>query len=90
MPTAEKDVIIENAHGLHVRPATKFAEVADRFQSDITVSKDGTPVNGKAIIELLTLAATAGTVLRLRAEGPDAEVAVETLAALVHNKFGIE
>jgi phosphotransferase system HPr (HPr) family protein len=90
MPIAEREVVILNAHGLHVRPATKFAEEADRFVSEISVSKDGALVNGKAIIELLTLAATAGTVLRIRAEGPDADKAVEHLATLVRNKFGIE
>ncbi len=90
MPTAEREVTILNAHGLHVRPATKFAEAAEKFSSEVIVSKDGNQVNGKAIMELLILAAPAGTVLRIRCEGPDAEKAADALAALVHARFGIE
>lgn len=90
MPVVERTVSILNAHGLHVRPASKFAEVADGFQSEIMISKDGIQVNGKAIIELLTLAAVAGSVLLIRCEGEDAQQAADALAALVNDKFGME
>lgn len=90
MALVERDLTILNAHGLHVRPASKFAEVADRFACDITVTKEGNQVNGKAIIELLTLAATSGAVLRLRCEGHDAQQAADALTELVRTKFGID
>jgi phosphocarrier protein HPr len=88
MPEAQ--VVIENRMGLHVRPATRMADAAMRFQSAITVVKDGCSVDAKSPLELLTLAAARGTVLTLRAEGPDAEQALEALRALVAARFDEE
>jgi phosphocarrier protein len=64
--------------------------VANGFKSRITVSKDGTRVDGKSILGLLTLAAGKGTRLRLAAEGDDASAALRALVALVRGKFGEE
>ena len=62
--------------------------LANGFQSRITVSKDGTRVDGKSILGLLTLAAGRGTRLRLVAEGEDAQAALRELAELVRGSFG--
>jgi phosphocarrier protein len=85
-----RDVQIINKMGLHARPAMQFVDLANKFTSHITVSKKAQCVNAKSIMELLLLAATAGTVLTIRAEGEDAEKAVEALAKLVAGKFGEE
>lgn len=87
---AEREVTIRNTLGLHVRPATQFAETAARFQSDVRVIKDGQNVNAKSSIDLLTLAAVAGTRLTVRAEGEDASQAIEALIALIESGFGEE
>lgn len=86
--TAERQVTILNEKGLHVRPATKFAETAARFRSKIDVLKDGDRVNGKSSIDLLTLAAEPGAYLLIRADGEDAQQAVDALSQLVLDKFG--
>jgi phosphotransferase system HPr (HPr) family protein len=85
---SERQVTIINEKGFHVRPATKFAQVAARFRARIEVVKDGETVNGKSSIDLLTLAAEPGAVLLIRAEGEDAEAAVTELSGLVQDKFG--
>ncbi len=85
---SERRVTILNEKGLHVRPATKFAQVAGRFRSRIEIVKDGAAVNGKSSIDLLTLAAEPGSILLIRAEGEDAGPAVDELANLVTDKFG--
>lgn len=85
---SERQVTILNEKGLHVRPATKFAQVAGRFRSKIEVVKDGESVNGKSSIDLLTLAAEPGSTLLIRANGEDAQAAVDELAGLVGDKFG--
>ena len=82
----EADLEIKNAEGLHMRPAMQFVDVANRFQSDIVVSNDQTKVDGKSIMNISMLAATCGTKLRVRAEGPDAQQAVEALRELVEVK----
>ncbi len=87
--SAERRVTVVNELGLHARPAAEFVKLAGRFKSDISVAKDGEPVNGKSIMGVMTLAAECGAELTLRAEGADAEVAVTALEALVANEFGI-
>ncbi len=81
---------IVNTLGLHARPAMAFAKLAGQFQSEITVEKDGAEVNGKSILGLMMLVAPKGTELVIRAEGPDEEEAVESLARLVEEGFGEE
>jgi phosphocarrier protein HPr len=93
MPTASKDIVIRNKHGLHARPAMQFIDVANQFKSDVKVKSFGEePVeaDGKSITQMLTLAAVEGTLLRIVAEGEDAQKAVEELAKLVEEKFGEE
>ena len=63
------DVQVTNRLGLHARAAARFVHLANRFTARITVSKDGSRVNGKSILGLLTLAASRGTRLTLVAEG---------------------
>lgn len=87
---AERHVTILNTLGLHVRPSAEFAGTASRFRSRVSVIKEGQAVNAKSSIDLLTLAAVAGTQLVLRAEGEDAGQAVEALARLIESKFGEE
>ncbi|HVR83445.1 MAG TPA: HPr family phosphocarrier protein [Planctomycetota bacterium] len=85
---AERLVMIQNTLGLHVRPSAEFAGTAAKFKSRVSVLKDGQTVNAKSSIDLLTLAAVAGTRLMLRAEGDDADLAVEALSKLIDSKFG--
>jgi len=81
------EVVLPTENGLHARPATKFVEMASRFSSDICISKDGTSVSGKSVIEILTLAAEYGSKLLISAEGEDEEEAVEALVKLVEKSF---
>jgi phosphocarrier protein len=85
---AERRVTILNTLGLHVRPAAELAAAASRFRSTVSVIKDGQTVDAKSSIDLLTLAAGAGTQLVLRADGGDAQEAVDALARLVETRFG--
>ena len=84
----ERTVQIVNKNGLHARPAAEIVKISSRFQSEITLVKDGMEVNGKSIMGVMMLAAECGASVRLRAEGTDAEQAVDALATLIANKFG--
>ena len=79
----EVEVEIANADGLHMRPAMQFVDVASQFESEITVSNGQTSVDGKSIMQMSMLAATYGTKLKIKAEGPDAKEAVNELRQLV-------
>jgi phosphocarrier protein len=79
----ETTVEIKNAEGLHMRPAMQFVDTASRFDCDIIVSNGQTNADGKSIMQMSMLAATCGTRLHLRAEGPEAEQVLEALRELV-------
>jgi phosphotransferase system HPr (HPr) family protein len=91
MPTASKEVVISNMQGLHTRPVMKFVDIASRFASEIKVHKGGADpadADGKSVMQMIILAAEAGTPLRIDAEGADADEAVRQLVELVEGKFG--
>lgn len=84
----ERTVQIVNRAGLHARPAAEIVKMAARYQSDITVMRDELEVNGKSIMGVMMLAAEFGSTLQLKAEGPDANEALDALASLFQSKFG--
>jgi phosphocarrier protein HPr len=84
----EDTVTILNRLGLHARPACRFAQKASEFDADVWLVKDGKKVDGKNILEVLTLACPRGSVLKVRAVGLDANQAVTDLKTLVENRFG--
>ncbi|HEV2735032.1 MAG TPA: HPr family phosphocarrier protein [Longimicrobiaceae bacterium] len=83
-------VTILNKYGLHARPAAEFVKLANKFQSEVWVSKDQVEVNGKSIMGVMMLAAERGSTVDIRATGGDAEQAVAALAKLVADRFGEE
>lgn len=88
MPDSQRSIRIPNAAGLHARPCHAIARTAQGFQSELRVSCDGHEVNGKSILELMTLCAPCEAVLSFRAQGEDAEALVSALAELVEGGFG--
>lgn len=89
MPAAlpERVVTIVNRRGLHARAAAKFVKTAGGFGARVEVTKDDMVVGGTSILGLMMLAAAVGSELTLRAQGDDAEAAVEALAQLVERGF---
>ena len=83
-----REVVLNNVLGLHARAAARLVQMAGRFQSRITLSKDGQSVDAKSILGVLMLAGCLGDRLVLSAEGADAESAVEALAGLIRSRFG--
>jgi len=79
----KKKIKVRNKQGLHARPAALFVQLANKFSSAITVSKDGQDVNGKSIMGILMLAAEKGSEILITAEGDDAREALEALEELV-------
>lgn len=81
-------VTISNRLGLHARAAAKVVHAANGFSSDVFIGTEEEEVNAKSILGLLTLAATKGTTVTLRADGLDEDEAVRTLVTLFEDKFG--
>jgi len=85
-----RDLTIVNKRGLHARAAAKFVQTAERFDAEVTVTRDATTVGGTSIMGLMMLAAGPGSVITVTADGTDAEAALEALADLVAGYFGEE
>jgi phosphotransferase system HPr (HPr) family protein len=88
LPEASRLVTIENSLGLHMRPTMQFVDLANQFRASVLVRKGKHAVDGTNPMEMMLLEAVRGTQLELQARGPDAEEAVEALAALVKSGFG--
>ncbi len=76
--------------GLHARAAALMVKTANRFDSEVTIEKDGLEVNGKSIMGILMLAASKGSKITLKAEGKDSAEAVRALGELIEKNFGEE
>lgn len=83
-------VTILNRLGMHARPAMSFVDTANGFIAGVRVGKGDQEVDGKSIMQMMMLAATQGTELIIRTQGPDAEAALEALRALINRKFDEE
>jgi phosphotransferase system HPr (HPr) family protein len=83
-------VRVGNAQGLHARPCHAVAARALSFQSELRIRARGREVNGKSILELMTLTAGPGTELELVARGPDAEALLAALQEIFEGCFGEE
>lgn len=80
---AEKKTAIGPEEGLHARPAADFVKTAKQFSSDITVIKGDKEANAKSTMKIMTLGAKQGDEVKIKAEGEDAEEAVEALVELI-------
>ena len=77
-----------NKRGLHARASAKFVKLAETFNAEITVSKGGETVGGTSIMGLMMLAASKGCDVEISATGPQADEALDSLQALIADKFG--
>jgi phosphocarrier protein HPr len=83
-----RHVVVPNTLGLHARAAARFVQTAAHFAAQIRVSRGGRTVDGKSLMGVLLLAASQGSMLEIDADGPDADAALDALAALVATGFG--
>ena len=85
--TVEKNCTVRNKMGVHARPAALIVQTANRYPCDVTLLKDGQPVNGKSIMGVLMLAAPMGSVVIVRAEGEKAQECADAIADLFDKGF---
>jgi len=85
-----RELQIINKLGLHARAAAKLVKLSSSFESDIDIEKDGQRVNCKSIMGVMMLAASCGSDITLRTEGPDEKVALDAVVDLVNRRFDEE
>ena len=86
MPSAEAQIV--NKLGLHARASAKLTQVASNYQCEIWLTRSGRRVNAKSIMGVMMLAAAKGSVVRVEAEGADADAALGALLQLIQERFG--
>ena len=82
-----KTVRVVNPEGLHARPCHSVVSLSKEFVADLRIANGSHSVNGRSILELMTLAASVGTELELSACGDDASALIEALCALISAGF---
>ncbi len=83
----EKILTVQNRAGIHARPAAIIAQTANKFESEVTLTKDDTSVNAKSIMGVITMAAGYNTTITMEVEGPDESVCASAIEELFNSKF---
>ena len=85
--TVSCEISIVNKRGLHARASAKFVQMVERFDADVSVTRNGETVGGNSIMGLMMLSAGIGTTITVSASGRDARAAVDAIAELIGNRF---
>lgn len=83
----EKILVVQNRAGIHARPAAIIAQTSNKFESEITITRDDTTVNAKSIMGVIAMGAGYNTELTFRFEGSDESEAASTIEELFNSKF---
>jgi phosphocarrier protein len=84
----QREVEIINKLGLHARAAAKLTQLAAKYQSDVSLARNGRKVNAKSIMGVMMLAAGKGSRIVLETEGPDEGEAMDAIVTLIGEYFG--
>ncbi len=84
----ERTLTIRNEFGIHARSAAMIVRAIENCQSSVFLERDGTRVDARSLLDILTLACPKGSQVVISAEGDDAREVVERIAKLVDDKFG--
>ena len=81
----EKEIAVKK-RWRHMWPEAQFVRTMAPFRSHVRVTYNGTEVDGKSVLDLMTLAPAEGSTVRIRAEGPDATEAMQALEQLIQSR----
>jgi phosphocarrier protein HPr len=81
----EKEFTVRKRH--YVWSESRFVRAMMPFHSNVRVGYNGKEVDGKSVLDLMTLAPPEGKIVKVRAEGPDALAAIQTVEQLVRSRI---
>ena len=84
----QRELEIINKLGLHARASAKLTQLAGKYQSEVSLSRNGRKINAKSIMGVMMLAAGKGAKVTLEIEGPDESDAMDAIVALINGYFG--
>ncbi|MDO4649070.1 MAG: HPr family phosphocarrier protein [Eubacteriales bacterium] len=80
-----RKVIVDNQCGLHVRPAARFAKHAEQCTSHVEIVYNGTVLNAKSILNIVSQAIAKGSEIELRCTGPDEKKDIEVVVEAMNH-----
>lgn len=83
----KKKIEVINKLGLHARAAAKLVETANKFKSEIILTKDKRKADARSIMKILMLSASKGTNLIISVDGEDQSKAMTTVTKLFEKGF---
>lgn len=86
----QKNFKIKNKLGMHARPAALLAQTVAKFQSKVSIIKNGQEVDGDSILGIMMLAAEFGSEITVIINGKDEKEAIEKIEELFRKKFDEE
>ncbi len=86
-PHVQAQLTLTNKLGLHARAAAVFVRALTGLSAQVAVSWEGRSVNGRSVLELMTLGAPQGSALDIQVRGTDAAAALAALTTVVENRF---
>jgi phosphotransferase system HPr (HPr) family protein len=85
-----REVIVNLENGLHMSPSARIVQTAQAYSCSVTIRKGDKTVDGKSMLDVLTLAAEKGTTLVLEANGDSAQEAIDALDQLFKTNFAAD
>ena len=82
-----KELTIINKLGLHARAATKLAQLCQNFTAQISLELEGKSADANSIMAIMLLAGGQGKIVKVTAQGQDAEQALTAISQLICDKF---
>ena len=80
----EKQITVKKRH--HIWAESRFVRTMLPFHSNIRVGYNGTEVDGKSVLDLMTLTPPEGTKVWIRIEGSDAAEAMHAVDQLIQRR----
>ncbi len=84
----KNSITISNKLGLHARASAKLTKLAGSYPCEVWMSKGERRINAKSIMGVMMLAAGLGTQVEVETDGAQEQEAMNTLLALIDDKFG--
>ena len=77
------EITIESTSGLHATLASKVVQLSSKYDADIRIEYTDKIVDAKSILGLMSLAVPKGDNVKVVAEGPDAEQALNEIKKIL-------
>lgn len=81
------EFVLDNAHGLHARPAGMLVQLCGKYQSAVSLFKGEQKVNAKSLLGVMKIAASKGDALAIEVEGDDEAAAHDAIKDLIDRNF---